>query len=240
VRHLVPGGSVVLNCGQDIFEPGSPARSLYGARLLIALHERLGLSPMDTIPWIDRTKAPGPTMWASRTRQQLNVGWEPIYWLTNDPKLCRSDNRRVLQPHTEQHRKLIERGGERRRTHFGDGANRLREGSFGRDTPGRIPRNFIEVPHRCPSQAQLRAAARAEGLPLHGASMPKQVARFFVDFLTEVGDLVVDPCAGSSTTADAAEEAGRRWAASEMMAEYARAGSLRRGLREAPGFSCSI
>jgi hypothetical protein len=49
VRNLAPGGSICLNVGSDVFEPGSPARSLYRARLLIALNERLGLSLMDEL-----------------------------------------------------------------------------------------------------------------------------------------------------------------------------------------------
>ncbi|WP_227653615.1 DNA methyltransferase [Klebsiella pneumoniae] len=40
-RQLVNGGSVVLNIGQDIFNPGQPSRSLYPERLLLALCEKL-------------------------------------------------------------------------------------------------------------------------------------------------------------------------------------------------------
>lgn len=240
VANLVPGGSVCLNISNDIFEPGTPARSIYRELLVVALYQRLGLHRMDELVWVNPTKAPGPTMWASRTRQQLNVSWEPIYWFTNDPKLCRSDNRRVLQPHTPQHERLIARGGERRRTIYGDGANRLRAGSFSAPTPGRIPRNVLTFPHRSREQDELRADVRAEGLPIHGATMPLKLARFLVEFLSEKGDLVVDHFAGWFTLPLAAEEAGRRWIASEMFAEYARGGALRRGFREAPGYSCVI
>ncbi|MEJ8837797.1 site-specific DNA-methyltransferase [Ramlibacter sp. AN1133] len=240
VRHLVPGGSVCLNLGNDVFEPGTPARSLYSEMVVVAMHTRLGLALMDRLVWQNFSKAPGPTMWASRTRQQLNVAWEPVFWFTNDPKACRSDNRRVLQPHTERHTKLMARGGERRNATFGDGANRIREGSFGEMTPGRIPRNVIAVGHRCRSQDEMRALARAEGLPVHSASMPLKLARFLVEFLSEPNDLVVDNFAGWFTTAAACEETGRRWIGSELMAEHARGGSLRSQFRQASGFQCSI
>lgn len=240
VRHLVPGGSIALNLSNDVFEPKSPARSIVGELLVVALHQRLGLSKMDTLVWHNPSKAPGPTMWASRTRQQLNVAWEPVYWFTNDPKLCRSDNRRVLQPHTEQHQRLIDRGGERRRGIYGDGANRIYPGSFGTPTAGRIPRNVQTIPHRCRSQDELRALARAEGLPMHGATMPLKLAKFLVEFLSEEGDLVVDPFGGWFAVPAACEEGGRRWAATELMGEYARGGSLRRTFRQAPGFACAI
>lgn len=240
VRHLAPGGSIALNLSNDIFERGSPARSIYRELLVVALHTRLGLWKMDELIWHNPSKAPGPTMWASRTRQQLNVAWEPVYWFALDPKACSANNRRVLQPHTPQHERLIARGGERRHAVYGDGANRIRAGSFGAPTPGRIPRNVITMPHRCRSQDEMRALAKAEGLPVHGAAMHLNLARFLVEFLSEEGQLVVDSFAGSMTVPAACEEKGRRWIATEAMAEYARGGSLRRTFREAPGFRESL
>lgn len=234
VENLVQGGSVCLNLSQDIFLEGSPARSLYLERLSIALHDRLGLDLMDRIVWENPSKPPGPTQWASIKRVQLNVGYEPVLWFTNCPKHVRADNRRVLLPHTERHRKLIESGGERRVASFADGAYRIRPGDFGRPTPGRIPKNVITKAHNCADQRHCRMAARQLGLPIHGATMPLEIADFLVRFLTRPGDLVVDDRAGTLTTAKAAEINGRRWIAVERMLEYVRAGAER--FREANGF----
>lgn len=41
--------------------------------------------------------------------------------------------------------------------------------------------------------------------------MPLGLATFFVQFLSEPGDLVFDPFAGSNTTGFAAEASDRRW-----------------------------
>lgn len=60
VKNLVAGGSICINISNDIFLKGSPARSLYRERLVIALHERLGLWKMDEFIWHDNSKAPGP------------------------------------------------------------------------------------------------------------------------------------------------------------------------------------
>lgn len=60
--------------------------------------------------------------WASNTRQQLNVEYEVILWMTNDPLRCFADNRRVLEPHSERHLQLLAAGGEKRSTNHGDGA----------------------------------------------------------------------------------------------------------------------
>ena len=78
VRNLVPGGSIALNISNDIFLAGG-ARSLYRERLLLALHDRLGLYKVDELIWHNPSKPPGPVRWASIERTQLNVAWEPIY-----------------------------------------------------------------------------------------------------------------------------------------------------------------
>ncbi|MBG6083085.1 site-specific DNA-methyltransferase [Rubrivivax gelatinosus] len=233
VKHLVPGGSICLNISQDIHEPGSPARSLYVERLVIALHDRLGLHLMDRLIWRSN-KAPGPVRWASISRQQLNVAYEPVFWFTNDPKLCRSDNRRVLQAHSERHLALIRRGGEQRTSEYGDGAYRLRHGSYGNETPGRILRNVIDVSNRCPERDRTRRQALAQGLPAHGATMPVKLAELLIEFLTEQGDLVVDGCGGWVTTGRAAENLGRRWLVTELMGEHVLGGALR--FQDEPGF----
>lgn len=238
VRNLVPGGSICINVSNDIFVAGSPARSLYRERLVLALHDRLGLHKMEELIWLNPSKAPGPIAWASKKRVQLNVGYEPIYWLTNDPSCVRSDNRRVLQPHSEKHLKLIAAGGETRNATFGDGANKVRAGSFGNATAGKIPRNVIQAGHRCSRQTPARDAARRAGLPVHGAAMPFAVADFLVKFLTEPGNLVVEPFAGYFTTPEAAEENGCRWLATDIHHEYPYAGSFRFAQRD--GFSRSL
>jgi site-specific DNA-methyltransferase (cytosine-N4-specific) len=50
--------------------------------------------------------------------------------------------------------------------------------------------------------------------------MPLGLASFFINFLTERGDLVFDPFAGTNTTGYCAEKLGRRWAAVEIDPQY--------------------
>jgi len=230
VRRLAPGGSIVLNVSNDIFLPGSPARSLYRERLVLAMADRFGLYKMDEHPWVNRSKAPGPVQWASIHRMQLNVGWEPIYWFTNDPHKVRADNRRVLEPHSPRHLGLLAAGGEQRDREFSDGAYTLRAGrSFANVTPGRIPKNVLELGHHCGAQDAYRVAARAAGLPVHGAPFPLRLAAFYIRLLTVEGDLVVDPFGGSLTVALAAEQLGRHWIATDVIWEYLAGGGLRFG-----------
>lgn len=162
------------------------------------------------------------------------MAWEPIYWLTNNPRAVRSDNRRVLREHTERHLRLMQNGGEQRDQVFSDGAYRVHPGRFGNQTDGKIPRNVLTFGHSCSDQRAYKRAARAAGLPAHGAPMPLALASFLIEFLSEPGDLIVDPFGGSFTTAKAAERLGRRWLSSECMLEYVLGGATR--FYDAPGF----
>ena len=219
VRNLVPGGSIALNISNDIFIAGG-ARSLYCERLVLALHDRLGLSLIDRLIWNNPSKPPGPVRWASIERTHLNVAYEPIFWFTNNPRELKTDNRRVLQAHSERHLKLISQGGEQRHGEFSDGAYRVHPGRFGNPTEGKIPRNVLTFGHSCADQRQYKRDARAAGLPAHGAPMPLSLASFLVEFMSSPGDLVVDPFGGSYTTAKAAELLGRRWLSTEIMVQY--------------------
>lgn len=234
VGNLVPGGSIVLNISNDIFESKSPARSLYVERLILALHDRLSLSLMDRIPWVNFSKPPGPTHWACVKRVQLTTAYEPVFWFTNDPMRVRSDNRRVLEPHTERHLRLMQAGGAKRTAEYGDGAYKIRPDSYGRITEGKIPRNVIQRGHSCNDTRAYRDHASALGLSPHGAMQPTEIPDFFIRFLTEPGELVVDLFGGTIRTGLAAERLGRRWLVTEWILQYIRGAAEL--FRDYPGF----
>ena len=228
VKNLVPGGSIVLNIGQDVFERGLPSRSIINERLTIAFCDRLGLHKMDQMVWHNKSKPPGPMPWASGTRQQLNVAWEPVLWFCNDPLKCRSDNRRVLEPHTATHMKLMAAGGESRQISNSDGAYVIRKGkSYSNVTPGRIPRNVLAYGHACGDQRAYKSKSKAYGLPAHGAPFPVKLIEFLVKFLSEEGDVVLDWFSGSFTVGRACENTKRRWIGIECMLEYVMGSSVR-------------
>lgn len=234
VRWLRPGGAVALNLTNDTFEKGTPARTLCRERLVIALCERLGLQLIDQVIWSNPSKPPTPYQWASRTRQQLNSGYESVYVFSNDPVRFVADNRRVLQPHTEQHRKLIAAGGEQRSRVFSDGAHRVRHGSYSNPTAGRIPRNVLTLGHACRDQQLYKRRCGELGLPAHGAAYPVSLASFFIRWITEANDLVVDPMCGSVSSGKAAQQLGRRWICTDHIRQFLRGGAER--FTSEPGF----
>ena len=68
---------------------------------------------------------------------------------------------------------------------------------------------------------------RTHGFLAHPARMPAALVEFFVEFLTDENDLVLDPFAGSNTTGVVAESLRRRWISVEANEGYVR-GSLGR------------
>ena len=61
----------------------------------------------------------------------------------------------------------------------------------------------------------------------HPARFPEKLPAFFIQFLTEPGDIVLDIFAGSNTTGAVAEQAGRHWLAFERDKKYLLASTFR-------------
>ncbi|CRN65276.1 Modification methylase PvuII [Pseudomonas aeruginosa] len=234
IENLAEDGSLVLNVSNDIFEEGLPSRSTYLERLVLAVCDRFDLKLMERFVWHNPSKLPGPIHWVSKTRQHLNVSYEPVLWFAKSPLKVKSDNRRVLQPHSDRHIRLMAQGGEKRAAEYGDGAYKLKPGSFGKWTEGKIPKNVLTLGHSCAVNRDYRQSATELGLPLHGAGMPLSLPEFLIQFLTEPGDLVVDPFGGRIVTGLAAEMLGRAWLCTEIMLEYIRGGAEL--FRQYPGF----
>lgn len=225
IENLAPGGSICLNLGQDVFLKGTPARSMYIERLVLALHDRFNLHLADRLIWVNGSKPPGPIAWASKKRVHLNVGYEPIIWMTNDPDKLYSNNQRILLPHSEKHLDFIRNGGAKKAAIKSDGAYRLKEGSYSNLTEGKIQRNTIHMGHSCGVNRAYRKAAIEQGYEPHGATMPYKLAKMLIEFLTVPGQLVVDFMAGSISTGYAAEVSGRPWICVDPVVDYVMGGS---------------
>jgi site-specific DNA-methyltransferase (cytosine-N4-specific) len=97
---------------------------------------------------------------------------------------------------------------------------------FADANPGAIPSNLLEIPNTDSNSAYLRLCKLA-GIESHPARFPERLPSFFINFLTDPGDIVLDVFAGSNTTGAMAEAAGRRWLAFELDAQYLAASAFR-------------
>ena len=87
---------------------------------------------------------------------------------------------------------------------------------------GAIPSNVITVANTKANTNYMKYCRERKIKP-HPARMPDELVEFFIKFLTEPGDLILDPFAGSNTTGHVAESLGRKWLSVEVSEEYASA-----------------
>jgi site-specific DNA-methyltransferase (cytosine-N4-specific) len=212
-RVLKDDGSLVIEIG-GAWMKGSPTRSIYQFELLVRLVREAGFFLAEDFYWFNRAKLPSPAQWVNIERIRVKDAVTPIWWLskTERPK---ANNRNILRPYSRSMTELFEKGynrGKRPSEHnIGD--------KFGLNNGGAIPPNLIEATNTT-SVEPYQKYCRDHELVIHPARFPKVVPEFFVKFLTDKGDVVLDPFAGSNSTGAVAEELGRRWLAFEIEAAY--------------------
>lgn len=233
-------GSIVIEIG-NAWMPGRPIMSTHVMKAFIRFLEEANLNLCQEFIWYNPARLPSPVEWVNRERIRVKDAFTRIWWMspTDRPK---ADNRRVLREYSPSMRRLIDTGkynaGHRPSEHL------IGKVSFAKDNNGAIPPNVggidglpsidsIVTPQAFEEAANLLRAANTVssdsyrkfclemGVPVHPARMPASLVEFFVKFLTEEGDLVLDPFAGSNTTGAVAEALGRRWQSIEAEWGYA-------------------
>lgn len=226
-RVLKPSGSFVLNLG-GAWQAGAPIRSLYHFRVVLALCDQLDYQLAQEFFWYNPAKMPAPAEWVNVRRIRVKDSVEYIFWFTKNP-FAKANNRKVLLEYSPDMKRLIQRGVKATTRPSG---HAIRE-TFATDQGGAIPPNLIQCGNNESNSAYIRGT-KAAGAKVHPARFPADLPRFFIEFLTESGDLVLDPFAGSNTTGAVAEELGRKWISCELNPDYAAASELRfNGAREA-------
>lgn len=230
LRVLKDEGSFVLNIGGS-YNKGAPTRSLYHFKLLIALVEEVGYHLAQECFWYNPAKMPTPAEWVNVRRMRIKDSVEYVWWLskTEWPK---ANNRNVLKPYSPDMLRLAKRGV---RSTTRPSGHAIKASFASAEAGGAIPANVIE--EDTPSDLlrfgnnaandRYTERCKAAGLKIHPARFPAQLPEFFIKLLTEPGDLIVDPFAGSNTTGAVAESLGRRWIAIDQVPEYLRASSFR-------------
>ena len=204
----------------------APVRSLYHFRLLLALCDELGFELCQEFFWYNPAKMPAPAEWVNVRRIRVKDSVEYIFWLSAS-KFPKADNSRVLQAYSKDMERLIRRGIKQTKRPSGHNITT----KFSRDRGGSIPANLIQCGNN-ESNSQYIKQSKTLGKKIHPARFPAELPRFFIEFLTEPGDVVLDPFAGSNTTGAVAERLGRKWIAVEKSRTYAKDSELRFQHRE--------
>ena len=228
-QKLKPDGSFVIDLG-GAYRKGVPVRSLYNYRVLIKFCDEIGFHLAEEFFWYNPSKLPSPIEWVNKRKIRAKDSVNTVWWLskTEWPKANVSN---VLAEYSDRMKKLIKDPGKyytpaKRPSGHDIGA------SFGKDNGGTIPSNLLQISNSEASSRYLKLCKEV-GLKAHPARFPAKLPEFFIRFLTEPGDLVIDIFGGSNTTGYVCEIENRKWLSFELNREYLSA-SVFRFMQESP------
>jgi len=235
-------GSIVIELG-NAWEPKRPTQSLLHLESLIKFvkNPKANLRLCQKFICYNPSCLPSPAQWVTVNRIRTVDSFTHIWWMSKSdyPK---ADNKRILRPYSKSMKALLERkeynAGKR------PSERNINDKAFLKDNNGSIMYNVIELEQmdekrdlRLPknifsfantsSNDFFSKKCRERGIKIHPARVPILLAMFFIEFLTEPGDMVFDPFAGSNTTGYCAELLGREWVSMEIKPEYGEKSKIR-------------
>jgi DNA modification methylase len=239
---LTPDGSIVIEIG-NAWEPGVPIQSTLHLESLLGFlnHQDAGLRLCQELVCYNPSKLPSPAQWVTVERTRLIDSYTHVWWMSksSNPK---ADNLKVLRPYSKSMIQLLKKkkynSGRRPSNHS------ISKESFFKDHGGSIMPNMLEIKKmdenddwRLPnsvlrfsntsSNDSFMRICRENKITPHPARMNPALISFFTEFLTDPGDLILDPFAGTNTTGFVAEKMGRKWIGIEAKADYGKQAMLR-------------
>lgn len=225
-RKLREDGSFVLDLG-GAYNRGTPTYSLYQFRVLIQMCDRIGFHLAQPFYWHNPSALPAPIEWVNKRKLRAKNSVNTVWWFskTEWPK---SDVKQVLSPYSSRMQHLISKPDDfvKEEGTLRPSGHVMGKSSWAKDNGGAIPPNLLQYPNS-ESNSQYLRYCKEIGIKGHPARFPKALPEFFIKFLTEPGDLVIDIFSGSNTTGSVAESLGRRWLSYELNQEYVAASSFR-------------
>jgi DNA modification methylase len=222
-QKLRKDGSFVLDLG-GAYQKGVPVRSLYQFRVLLQFCDELGFHLAQEFFWHNPSKLPSPIEWVNKRKLRAKDTVNTVWWFSRS-EWPKANIAHVLSEYSPRMKKLLENPAAFYSPKQRPSGHDISL-SFGTDNGGAIPSNLLQIPNS-ESNGIYLGACKAIGIKGHPARFPAKLPEFFVRFLTDPGDLVVDTFAGSNTTGMVAEAESRRWLAFELNREYVAASALR-------------
>jgi len=215
-EYLSEDGSIVVELG-NAWNPGLPTTSTLPLEALLQFKKTGDFHLCQEFICYNPARLPSPVEWVNKRRNRVKDAYTRLWWLSKSPN-PKADNRNILCEYSDRMKKLLAskkyNAGKRPSEHT------IGKTSFLKDHGGAIPPNVI-VASNTKSNDPYLAYCRQHGVGPHPARMPEDVSLFFIKFLTNENDWVMDPFAGSNTTGATAEKLGRRWISIEPNQSYA-------------------
>jgi site-specific DNA-methyltransferase (cytosine-N4-specific) len=222
-QKLSNTGSFVLDLGGS-YEKGMPARSLYNFRVLVRFCDELGFYLAEDFYWFNSSKLPSPIEWVNKRKMRVKDSVNTVWWFSKTP-WPKADVRNVLAEYSDRMKKLLKDPEGFYTPKKRPSGHDIGKG-FAKDNGGAIPSNLIQIPNTESNGIYVNGCKAVEAKQ-HPARFPMKLPQFFIKYLTDPGDLVVDIFAGSNTTGQACEVEKRRWLAFEERQDYVAASAFR-------------
>lgn len=212
-RILSPTGSLCIDIGGS-WIPSQPTRSLYHFELLIMLCREIGFHLAQEFYWWNPSKLPSPAEWVNVRRIRVKDAINSVYWLSKTP-WPKASNRRILFPYSDSMKDLLKNGYQAKVRPSGHDISE----NFSTDNKAAIPPNLLAIPNTESNSYYLRYC-RERNLTIHPARFPSTLPEFFIRMLTNEGDSVFDPFAGSCVVGEVCERLQRNWTCCELEHDY--------------------
>jgi DNA modification methylase len=223
LQKLKPDGSFVIDIG-GAYQKGTPTRSLYNYKVAIYFVEVLGFHLAEDFYWYNPSKLPSPIEWVNKRKIRAKDSVNNVWWFSKN-EFPKADVTKVLTPYSERMKKLIEDPAKYYDPKKRPSGHDISD-SFGKDNGGAIPSNLLQISNS-ESNSKYMSNCKKVGIGSHPARFPAKLPKFFIDFLTEEGDVVVDIFGGSNTTGEVADKSDRKWLSFELNKEYCSASIFR-------------
>lgn len=222
-RVLKPTGSYVIDLG-GAYQRAVPVRSLYQFRVLLRHVDEQMFHLAEEFYWHNPSKLPSPIEWVNKRKLRAKDSVNTVWWLskTQWPKANVSN---VLAPYSDRMKKLLEDPDAFYQPKERPSGHDIGKG-FGKDNGGAIPSNLLQFSNSESNGNYLRLC-KLFNLPAHPARFPRALPEFFVKFLTDRGDTVIDIFGGSGTTGEVCEQLGRKWKTIDLEPSYVQASVFR-------------
>ena len=224
---LTDDGSIVIEIG-NAWEPGVPVMSTLPLEALLAFKRAAKLNLCQHVICHNPARLPSPAAWVNLKRVRLKDSFTHVWWLSKsaNPK---ADNRKVLNPYSTDMKRLLKT--QKYNAGLRPSGHLISEKGFLTDHGGSISANVLEFDNELGPDSLLKFSGTSwdagyrdyckdAGLVAHPARMQASLSAFFIQFLTDESDLVLDPFAGSNTTGSVAEMLNRNWLGVEASRDY--------------------
>lgn len=227
---LTEDGSLVIEIG-NAWEAGSPTISTIPMEALLNIKKTTGLYLCQEIIVHNPSRLPSPVEWVNKKRSRLKDSWTRVWWFSKSPH-PKASNLDVLKEYSESMKSILKtkkyNAGQRPSGH------KVGTTSFLKNHGGAISPSFLDFTQKylfntfnsslslsnSGQQKNYQNHCDNNAIKRHPARMQSSLVDFFLHFLTEEEDIVMDIFAGSNTTGWRCQELKRHWVGIERDWEY--------------------